>query len=81
MRYTNRHLRDMSQTKLLHNSATAQENEMTDTQCPTLHELRTRPCTLEELQLALVSLIEKHNELNKQTDARFKNTEPKVWRA
>jgi hypothetical protein len=54
---------------------------MSDTQCPTLHELRTRPCTLEELQLALVSLIEKHNELNKQTDARFKNTEPKVWRA
>ena len=28
---------------------------------PTLNELKTRACTLEELQLALVQLIELHN--------------------
>jgi hypothetical protein len=48
---------------------------------PKLAELKSRPCSLEELQAALVQLIELYNEQGKVMNAAINRKEDKVWRA
>lgn len=43
---------------------------MADTvKAPSLEELRTRPCTLEELQAKLIEVIDAHNEQGRRMAA------------
>lgn len=44
-----------------------------ETKAPTLFELKTRQCTLDELQAALVLLIELHNEQGRLMDLAMSN--------
>lgn len=51
---------------------------------PTIEELKTRPCTLEELQAALVQTIELHNRLeadiNKMiSSGQIRSREEAIW--
>lgn len=48
---------------------------------PTLAELKSRPCTLEELQAAIVHLIERHNEQGKLMEAAINRKQDRLWRA
>ena len=51
------------------------------TEAPDLATLRSRPCTLEELQAALVKLIELHNSHAIKISSELDQKQPKEWRA
>lgn len=48
---------------------------------PSLEELKTRPCTLEELQAALIKFIELYNEQGKVMNAAINGKQDRKWRA
>ncbi len=48
---------------------------------PKLAELKTRPCSLEELQSALVNLIELYNKQGEAMNAAISRKQDKEWRA
>ncbi len=48
---------------------------------PTLKELKERPCTLEELQAALVKLMDLHNEQVKLMEAAINRKQDRPWLA
>lgn len=48
---------------------------------PTLKEMKERPCTLEELQAALVKLTEFHNKHVELTATKLKQKQDKPWTA
>jgi len=54
---------------------------MSKVQPPTLYELQSRPCNLEELQAALVQLIVLHNEQGQRMEAAINRKQDKEWRA
>lgn len=54
---------------------------MSDKKAPTLEELKTKPCTLEELQAALVNLIELYNKQGKLMSDAINNKQDRPWRA
>lgn len=51
------------------------------TKAPKLKELKERPCTLEELQAALVKLIELHNKQGKVMEEAINRKQDREWRA
>jgi len=48
---------------------------------PKLAELKSRSCTLEELQAALVELIELYNEQGMLMNEAINRKQPREWRA
>jgi hypothetical protein len=50
-------------------------------EAPKLAELKSRPCSLEELQAVLVKLIELYNEQGKIMNAAINRKQDKEWRA
>jgi len=46
-----------------------------------LAELKSRPCSLEELQAAVVHLIERHNEQGQLMEAAINRKQDRPWRA
>ena len=48
---------------------------------PKLEELRSRPCTLEELQAAFVNLVDLYNEQGKVMEAAINRKQDREWRA
>ena len=48
---------------------------------PTLKEMKERPCTLEELQAALVKLAEAHNRQGELMNEAISRKQDKQWRA
>lgn len=48
---------------------------------PKLAELKSRPCSLEELQAALVQLIELYNEQGEVMEAAINRKENREWRS
>jgi hypothetical protein len=48
---------------------------------PELNELKSRPCTLEEIQAALVKLIELYNEQGKLMNKAINRKQDREWRA
>lgn len=48
---------------------------------PKLADLKSRECTLPELQAALVLLIEQYNEQGKRMEAEINRKQDRVWRA
>lgn len=47
---------------------------------PKLLELKTRPCTLEEVQAALVQLIELHNKFCDETNTTLRNKQDRPFK-
>lgn len=54
---------------------------MTTIPPPKLSELKSRPCSLEELQAALVELIELYNQQGKVMNDAINRKQDKEWRA
>lgn len=50
-------------------------------QPPKLAELKSRPCSLEELQAALVNLIELYNKQGEVMNAAINRKQDREWRA
>ena len=48
---------------------------------PKLSELKTRPCSVEELQAALVQLIDLYNEQGELMQAAINRKQDREWRA
>lgn len=48
---------------------------------PRLSELKERPCSLEEIQAALVKFMELYNEQGRLMDAAIRRKADKEWRA
>jgi hypothetical protein len=48
---------------------------------PKLAELKSRECTLPELQAALVFMIEQYNEQGKRMEAAINQKQDREWRA
>lgn len=46
---------------------------------PSLNDLKTRPCTLEELQASIVHLINLHNEQGRIMEKAINSKEPRKW--
>lgn len=57
------------------------DSEPLPVKAPTLAELKSRPCTLEELQAALVYLIDLYNEQGKIMQEAIHKKQDKEWRA
>lgn len=53
----------------------------TERQTPTLEELKSRPCSLEELQSVLVKFIEAYNKQGKAINDAINRKQDKPWRA
>ncbi len=61
--------------------AKGERTMLRDTRVPTLEELLSRPCTVEELQAALVNLIELYNKQGQKMEAAINGKQSKEWRA
>lgn len=48
---------------------------------PKLEDIRSRPCTLEELQAAFVNLVDLYNEQGKRMEAAINRKQDREWRA
>ena len=60
---------------------TMTENNAALIAAPKLAELKSRPCTLEELQAALVNLIELYNKQGEAMNAAINRKQDREWRA
>lgn len=60
---------------------TASFTTATPVVAPKLSELKSRPCSLEELQAALVQLIELYNEQGAVMEAAINRKENREWRS
>jgi hypothetical protein len=58
-----------------------ERKELLGTKVPKLKELQTRQCTLEELQAALVNLIELYNDQGRAMQDAINRKEDREWRA
>lgn len=58
-----------------------ERTKLLGTKVPKLKELQERQCTIEELQAALVNLIELYNEQGKLMQAAINRKQNKEWRA
>lgn len=62
-------------------TAKGERNSLLGVRVPTLKEMQTRPCTVEELQAALVNLIELYNAQGAKMEAAINGKQPTEWRA